>query len=121
MTGGPVIYAHLAAALLALPLGAVMLARTKGDATHRLLGRTWAALMAFVAVSSFWIPRFGQVSWIHILSLVTLVSLTIAIWRIRAGDRRSHIRFMTGAYLGLCGAFIGAITPGRLLGGFLWP
>ncbi len=121
MAASPLLLAHLAAALAALPLGAVMLARTKGDAPHRLLGRIWVALMAFVAISSFWIPRFGQFSWIHILSPITLASLAIAIWRIRAGDRASHRGFMTGAYLGLCGAFIGAIMPGRFLGGILWP
>ena len=110
---------HLAAAL-ALVLGAIVLLRTKGDAPHRLLGRLWVALMLVVSLTSFGITRAGQFSWIHGLSLVTLLALAGAIRSIRRGNRRGHRRFMLGACLGLVGAFAGALAPGRLLGDFLW-
>jgi uncharacterized membrane protein len=44
---------HLATVLPALPLGAVVLLRRKGDLTHRLLGRVWTMLMLVAAASSF--------------------------------------------------------------------
>lgn len=116
----PAMGVHLAATLAALPLGAVMLARTKGDGPHRLAGRVWVALMAVAAVSSFWLPAFGKLSWIHALSVVILVSLTGAILGIRTGNVRMHQRFMAGAMLGLAGAFIGALAPHRYLGSLLW-
>ena len=110
---------HLAAALLALVLGATVLLRRKGDAPHRLLGRLWVALMLVVSLTSFGITRGGQFSWIHGLSVITLLALAGAIWSIRRGNRPGHQRFMLGAYLGLIGAFAGALAPGRVLGDFL--
>jgi uncharacterized membrane protein len=109
-----IIRLHLAAALLALLIGAAMLLRTKGTASHKVLGRTWVALMLVVAISSFWIRRDGF-SWIHVLSIWTLISLAAAIWFIRRGNVRAHQGFMVGTFLGLVGAGIGALAPGRLL------
>src|SRR5439155_25600030 len=70
-TADSVIALHLAAALAALLLGITVLARTKGTRSHKLLGRTWVAVMLVVALSSFWIQRDGF-SWIHLLSIWTL-------------------------------------------------
>ena len=109
-----IIVIHLAAALLALIIGGAMLVRTKGTASHKLLGRTWVAVMLVVAISSFWIQRDGF-SWIHLLSIWTLVSLAAAVWFIRRGNVRAHQGFMVGTFLGLVGAGIGAFAPGRLL------
>ena len=109
-----VIGIHLAAAFLALIMGSAMLVRTKGTSSHKLLGRTWVALMLVVAISSFWIRRDGF-SWIHLLSIWTLISLACAVWFIRRGNVRAHQGFMVGTFLGLVGAGIGAFAPGRLL------
>ncbi|MBW8911747.1 MAG: hypothetical protein JF564_07670, partial [Sphingomonas sp.] len=49
----PWMIVHLAAIVPAVPLGAVMLFRRKGDRLHRLIGRIWAALMLVAALSSF--------------------------------------------------------------------
>ncbi len=106
---------HLGAALLALGLGLATLWLRKGTPLHKALGRTWAALMALAAVSSFWITRDGTFSWIHLLSAWVLVSLTCAIWHIRRGNVRAHQGFMVGTYLGLLGAGAGALAPGRAL------
>jgi uncharacterized membrane protein len=80
---------HLATVLPALPLGAYLLLRRKGDRLHRWLGRTWAALMVTTAISTFWLtgPN-GQLSFIHIFSLVTFISIPRAVLAIRRGDTR---------------------------------
>lgn len=110
---------HLAAALPALALGAAQLARRKGTLSHKALGWIWVALMAFVALSSFWIFGLAKgdgFSWIHLLSAWTLFSLAAAIWFIRRGNVRAHKYFMLGTFLGIAGAGLGALAPGR----FLW-
>jgi uncharacterized membrane protein len=115
------IWIHLTAALLALGLGIVMLVRPKGTPSHKLLGRTWAALMLTVAISSLWIPEFLHFSWIHLFTLLTLVMLPLAIYRIRTGDVKGHARTMKGLFLGalvIAGLF--TLVPGRLLGNLLW-
>jgi uncharacterized membrane protein len=71
--------------------------------------------MLLTALSSFWITRDGQWSWIHLLSAWTLVSLASAIYAIRRGNLRAHRGFMVGTYLGLLGAGAGALAPGRTL------
>jgi uncharacterized membrane protein len=106
-----VIALHLSAALASLALGAVVLARRKGTPSHRRLGRLWVALMLVVALSSFWIGR----SLIHLLSAWTLVSLALAVYFIRRGNVRAHKAFMVGTFLGLAGAGLGALAPGRAL------
>ncbi len=111
---------HLSLALVALILGAIVLARPKGTAPHKALGRAWVAIMIIVSVSSFWIPAFGRLGWIHLLTGLTLVSLTMAVWHIRNGRARHHRGWMIGAYGGLVGAGIfAAAIPDRVVGGFL--
>ena len=107
---------HLAAALLSLLIGALVLARPKGTASHKALGRIWVTLVGVVAVSSFWMGF----SLIHLLSIWTLVSLAAAIYFIRRGNVRAHKGFMTGTFLGLAGAGLGALAPGRLLYAFFF-
>ena len=109
---------HAALAAAALAVGAAVLARRKGTASHKLLGRTWVALMVAVALSSFWIfeIRSGAgPSPIHLLSAWTLISLALAVWFIRRGNVRAHRGFMIGTFVGLAAAAIGALAPGRAL------
>ena len=109
---------HLSAALAALALGVAVLTRRKGTASHKALGRAWVALMILVAVSSFWIleiRRGAGPSWIHLLSAWTLISLACAVVFIRRGNVRAHRGFMVGTFLGLAGAGLGALAPGRAL------
>jgi uncharacterized membrane protein len=117
-----VIGLHLAAALLSLVVGAVLLAREKGTPSHKRLGRLWVALMLVVALSSFWILEIRDgagFSVIHLLSAWTLVSLAFAVYFIRRGNVRAHKGFMVGTLLGLAGAGMGALAPGRTLYLFL--
>ncbi|HZM82857.1 MAG TPA: DUF2306 domain-containing protein [Candidatus Limnocylindrales bacterium] len=111
--------AHAAVATIALTLGAYnLLRRRKGDRSHRVVGRVWVAAMYATIISSFFIRelRPGRFSWIHGLSAFTFVTLTIALWAAMTGRVRVHRHFVTGSYLGLVGAFVGAVAvPVRYL------
>jgi uncharacterized membrane protein len=115
-----VIQAHVAAALFALVLGVVMLAHSKGTPSHKTLGRVWVALMLTVAVTSFWIhsqSAFWGFSWIHGLSIFTIVALAVAVQRIRRGDVLGHRIAMVTTFFGaliVTGAF--TLLPGRIMG-----
>jgi uncharacterized membrane protein len=114
---------HLAAAILSLIVGALVLARTKGTRSHKMFGRLWVGLMLAVALSSFWILEIRDgagFSVIHLLSAWTLVSLALAVYFIRRGNVRAHKGFMIGTFLGLAGAGLGALAPGRALYLFLF-
>lgn len=106
---------HATTAVAALLLGVLVLVLRKGTRFHKALGRSWVGLMLAVALSSFSIARDGSFSWIHALSIWTLISLACAIYFIRRGDVRTHKYFMAGTFMGLAGAGLGALAPGRLL------
>jgi uncharacterized membrane protein len=109
---------HASLAAAALVVGVAMLVRPKGTASHKLFGRLWVALMVAVALSSFWIfeiRRGAGPSVIHLLSVWTLISLALAVWFIRRGNVRAHRGFMIGTLIGLAGAGLGALAPGRAL------
>lgn len=116
---GPIIYLHAFFALAAMALGAVQLAAPKGTPPHRTLGWVWAALMAGVAGGSFLIHgirMWGPFSWIHILSIVTLVGLTGAVLAARKRDVKRHARGMILLYvlaLLVTGGF--TLAPGRVM------
>lgn len=109
---------HASGATIALVLGAYQLIRrVKGDRRHRTVGAVWVVAMYWTVISSFFIQELdpGHFSWIHGLSAFTFVSLSIGLWaaltaRGRAGRARVHRGCMTGSYLGLIGAFIGAVV-----------
>ncbi|MBM3347696.1 MAG: DUF2306 domain-containing protein [Betaproteobacteria bacterium] len=107
---------HLFAAVPAMLLGAFVLLRPKGTVIHKLLGRLWIALMLITAVGSFGIKSDGQFSWIHILGVVTIVSIDAGLIGIRRGRRGTHQRCMQGAYSGLLIAFVFTLLPGRMVG-----
>ncbi|TMH72331.1 MAG: DUF2306 domain-containing protein [Betaproteobacteria bacterium] len=114
----PLITSHAASAVAALVIGGAVLLRRKGTPSHKALGRTWVALMVAVALSSFWIfeiRRGAGPSFIHLLSVWTLISLALAVWFIRRGNVRAHRGFMIGTFIGLVAAGLGALAPGRAL------
>ena len=117
----PWMVVHLCAILPAIPLGAVMLWRRKGDRLHRLLGRVWVALMAVAATASFGLHGItGHIGPIHILSAITLVALPRAIWQARKGRIAEHRRTMTIVYASLIVAGYFTLLPTRLIGHFLF-
>lgn len=109
---------HLAAVVPAIAIGVVQLFMTKGTRVHKWMGWTWVLAMVVVALSSFWIMELRKgagLSVIHLLSAWVLFALSAAIWHIRRGNVRAHKGFMVGTLLGLAGAGLGALAPGRFL------
>ncbi len=103
---------HASAASVGLLLGGYQLMRVKGDRVHRVIGWIWVAAMLFVSTSSFAIRelRHGQLSLLHVLSVVTLVSLIIGVVAVRRGNVHRHRGAMRGSWFGLIGAFLGAVA-----------
>jgi len=117
----PVIWIHLFTAVAALVLGALVFLGRKGTLLHRVSGRTWAGLMLVTAVSTFWIKSNGSYSWIHLLSIVTLVLLAAVVYAAIKGNIRRHRAGVIGLYSGsLVVAGVFALLPHRLLGKMLW-
>lgn len=117
----PVIVAHTAAAFAALALGAAVFLRRKGTTTHRLLGRAWVLLLLVTAISSFWIRSSGGFSWIHGLSVFTLLALAGAVYSAVRGNIARHqfaMKSLYGGALVIAGLF--TLMPQRLLGRMLW-
>ena len=114
---------HLAAVVPAVAIGVAQIAMTKGTRLHKWMGWAWVLSMIVVTVSSFWIMEIRKgAGWsmIHLLSAWALISLACAIWFIRRGNVRAHKGFMVGTLLGLAGAGIGALMPGRFLSQLLF-
>ncbi len=116
---GPVIAIHAVAAITALFTGMVQLALPKGTPIHRGIGAVWVILMATVAISGFWINelrQFGPFSWIHLLSILTLVVLVRSIMLVRRGRIKHHRDSMIALFflgLVLTGGF--TLLPGRVM------
>lgn len=110
---------HVAAAILALMLGTLVLWRKKGGTAHKAMGRLWVGLMLIVAVSSFFIHEirmWGDFSPINILSILVVGSLGQALWAIRNGNIAAHRTAMRSTYFGgllLAGGF--TLVPDRLM------
>ena len=93
---------HALAALAAVILGGAQLATSKGTVRHRASGWIWIGLMAYVAVSSFFISElrlWGAFSPIHLLSIWTLFSLVMAVYYARQGNIRQHKIWMVLLYI----------------------
>lgn len=109
------IVSHASAALAVLLLGPVNMLRRRRDRFHRLLGRSWVALMYATCVSGLFIYDHG-VSFFHVLAVFTLCTVSLGVWRIRRGDRRGHAGSMIGSYAGTLIAFaFAALLPDRFI------
>jgi uncharacterized membrane protein len=119
LDAAPAIPLHAFAAMAAFALGVVQLAAPKGTLPHRTVGWVWVALMAVVAISSFWIHELkllGPWSPIHLLSIFTLVVLPLAVWRARHHDVAGHRRIMIFTFIGaLMVAGLFTFVPGRIM------
>jgi uncharacterized membrane protein len=116
----PVILAHLFTALGAVVIGGLMFALRKGTRLHRMLGRSWIALMLVAVLVSFGIKTNGHYSWIHLLSVWFLVVIGMALFSIYRGNVRLHRTWVTGGYIGLVVAGIFTLLPHRRLGYVVW-
>ena len=105
--------------MTAFVLGIVQFAAPKGTLPHRTLGWIWVGLMAFVAVSSFWIHGirlWGPWSPIHLLSIFTPIMLVVAVMAARRHRVRAHRITMMSIFAGalvIAGLF--TLVPGRLM------
>lgn len=115
----PVVILHAFGAMAAFLMGIIQFVRPKGTTTHRVVGWSWVLLMVTVAASSFWIRdlrQFGPFSWIHGLSIFTLVMLPVAVARARLHDIDAHKKTMIGIFLGaLVVAGLFTLLPGRIM------
>ena len=72
-----------------------------------------------MAASSFWIQglqQFGPFSWIHALSIFTLVMLPAAVVMARRHNVVAHKKTMTGIFFGaLVVAGFFTLAPGRVM------
>ena len=119
LDAAPAIPLHAFAAMAAFALGIVQFASPKGTLPHRTLGWIWVALMAGVAISSFWIHTIrlvGPFSPIHLLSIFTLLMLPLAVWRAHQHRVADHRRIMIMTFAGalvIAGLF--TLMPGRIM------
>jgi uncharacterized membrane protein len=112
---------HLGFSLVALGAILAILSLPKGQLAHRRLGRLAAGALVLSALFSFGIQARGHFSWLHILSVVTLVNMAWAVWAIRQGRVAAHKRAMMAGAGGLFVAGIFAtFAPGRYLYGVLF-
>lgn len=107
-----VIIVHALTASLSLLLGAFQLLRPKkGDRFHRMVGRTWVVCMYVVCLSSFFIQGVTDgFSWLHGLSLFTILTVSLGLYSAIKGNIAAHKANMIGSYFGAVGAFIGVIV-----------
>jgi uncharacterized membrane protein len=119
LNAAPAIPLHAFAAMAAFALGLVQLAAPKGTLPHRTIGWIWVMLMLVVALSSFGINtirQLGPFSWIHLLSILTLVLVPLAVWKAHNHDVAAHRRVMISLFLGalvIAGLF--TLMPGRIM------
>ncbi len=90
----PIIWLHLATVVIALALTPVMLLRLRGDRRHRRIGWAWAIAMFTTALISFGIRlnQKGGLSWIHVLSVVVVLSVPWLVWNARRHRVEKHRR-----------------------------
>lgn len=109
---------HVTAVLVAFVLGAALLGRRiKGDRAHRVAGWSWVAAMMVAALSTAWIPGFLEFSWIHVFTVITLVSVPRGVLHARNHRVGAHARTMKEVFFyALVVAGLFALVPGRRLG-----
>src|SRR5690349_11489163 len=115
----PAIPVHAFAAMAAFVLGTVQFAAPKGTLPHRTVGWIWVGLMVSVAISSFWIHQIrllGPWSPIHLLSILTLVTVPLGVWMAHRHRVADHRRIMIIIFLGaLLVAGLFTLVPGRII------
>jgi len=117
----PVVITHTIAASIAVVLGAALLFGRKGHRAHRIGGWIWVLCMTTVAGISFAIRGAGGFSWIHGLSVLTLITLITGVAAARSHRVKAHRINMISLYVGaliITGLF--TLLPNRLIGKALW-
>ena len=116
---------HVGLGVAAIALGAAVLLRRKGTASHRRLGWAYAAAMFGLNGTAMLIYRlFGGFGPFHVAalaSLLTLVGGLVPVIRRRPADRwvEQHYYWMTYSYAGLLAATMSEIVT-RMPGAVFW-
>lgn len=109
---------HLLTVIPAIPLGAYVILSRKGGARHKLLGKIWLSLMFVTAIATIFIRNIndGQLSWIHLFTLITFIAVPRAIVSARQGRIDAHKRQLRNFFIGaLVIAGVSAFAPGRMM------
>ncbi len=108
---------HAVMAMLALVVGIAQLSLPKGTVQHRITGYVWVVLMAFVAISGFFVHELrmlGPFSLVHAISIYVLFGLYNGVTAARRGEVERHQRVMKQLYgWGLLVAGFFTLMPGR--------
>jgi uncharacterized membrane protein len=102
LQASPAIQIHVAAAVLAIALGAYQFLARKGSIPHRIIGWAWVILLASICISSFFIPGslfIGPISVFHALSVYTLWALYMGAKAARQHAVADHKSYMTWIYV----------------------
>lgn len=102
---------HAVLGLAAVLVGTLMVLMDKGTASHRRIGRLFAALLLSVNATSFvlydLLGRWGPFHSLAVVNLVTLACGMAVVWLKRPrGWLGLHGRCMSWAYAGLLAAFV---------------
>ncbi|WP_371395886.1 DUF2306 domain-containing protein [Fretibacter rubidus] len=100
---------HFLCAIGALVLGPFIMIRPKGTHLHRWIGRIWAVMMTVIIISALSMyDMTGYPNLFHFFALVSLVTLSRALWAIWSYKRthnpkrlNAHQHSMVWAYFGL--------------------
>lgn len=109
---------HVMSVTVAFLSGLVIFLLPKGTGLHRLVGWSFVfAMIGAAATSVMMMSDLGTgINFLHVFTVVTVVSLTLGLYAIRRGDVRNHAGNMVGLFIGgllIAGAF--SFLPGRLM------
>lgn len=116
---------HIAAALLAMGTGAVVLLGRKGTRRHRRLGWAYVASMLAMNGSALLIYRlFGGFGPFHVAAIASLGTLVVGVLVMRRPREpravERHYYWMTWSYVGLLAAFVSEVGTRAPGAGFWW-
>ena len=113
---------HVAAAVLALAVAAIVLVRTKGTTAHVRLGWLYVVLLVLVDVFALLTYQNG-VGPFHLLAVISLATLTAGlVWSPRRrGSRQTHGILMIWSIAGLVAAGLAQGATAALPQASPWP
>ena len=112
---------HLFVVVPAIFLGLFNIVLKKGSLFHKANGLLWVVLMLLASISSFFIMPSGSLSWLHLFAIIVIFSVVSGVIAILQGNKRRHVRFMVGAYIGtVISAFFAVFVEGRLLNSIIF-
>lgn len=112
---------HLVPAFMTFLVGLFLVGSRKGTPVHKRFGRIWSYTMLFTALSSFGITGgrfdvFHGYSYIHLLSVLTLLMVPAAMWAAKRKFISLHQFMMVSLFVALCiTGLLAFVMQGRFL------